>query len=92
MRLIDADALPRCAQHGCNGGFAFVDARDIDAAPTITCETCRSFISVADKTLRRRFSYPGQPLVVVGICEYHRQVRFTADGCSHWELIEGTRP
>lgn len=40
MRLIDADALPHSWQPDCNGNRWFVAGRDIDAAPTISCEAC----------------------------------------------------
>lgn len=73
MRLIDADALPRCAcpQHGCNGGFAFVDARDIDAAPTITCQTCRHAID----------SEPN----VAYLCDVGNGWQAAWYGCAKWE-------
>jgi hypothetical protein len=43
MRLIDADALPKCWQPDCNGNRQFVDIADIDAASTVECEACEFF-------------------------------------------------
>ena len=48
MRLIDADALPRCWQPDCNGNRRFVDTKDVDAAPTVCCADC-SHADVATK-------------------------------------------
>lgn len=74
MRLIDADALPHSWQPDCNGNRWFVAGRDIDAAPTVCCATCRQYPDCAVPHAYAGYwnQGPGFPAREVACVKYER--------------------